>query len=177
MLAGDNQRSEPIRRAFEPVSKRGVGDHVQDGRAGRQYPVLQADVRQPVRDVVHRPVPPPDRAVVQPQLVQPRGAARGQFGDGILVGQLGQQRRGFGVRGYPVGAEGGTRAYAATVEYRAPLFAPPLFAAPLFRPPAAPLLFNITSNSALPARVSLSARSITLVAEARQYSTAMPVFF
>jgi len=37
---------------------------------------------------------------------------------------LGQQRRVFGVRGYPVGAEGGTRAYAGTVEYRAPLFDP-----------------------------------------------------
>jgi hypothetical protein len=37
---------------------------------------------------------------------------------------LGQQRRVFGVRGYPAGAEGGTRAYAATVEYRAPLLAP-----------------------------------------------------
>lgn len=37
---------------------------------------------------------------------------------------LGQQRRVFGVRGYPVGAEGGTRAYAGTVEYRAPLFNP-----------------------------------------------------
>src|SRR5206468_63807 len=36
---------------------------------------------------------------------------------------LGQQRRTFGVRGYPAGAEGGIRAYAATVEYRAPLFA------------------------------------------------------
>ncbi len=37
---------------------------------------------------------------------------------------LGQQRRTFGVRGYPVGAEGGIRAYSAAVEYRAPLAAP-----------------------------------------------------
>ena len=36
----------------------------------------------------------------------------------------GQQRRVFGVRGYPVSAETGIRAYAATVEYRAPLIAP-----------------------------------------------------
>ncbi|HET7614963.1 MAG TPA: hypothetical protein VFK26_13665 [Gemmatimonadaceae bacterium] len=36
---------------------------------------------------------------------------------------LGQQRRVFGVRGYPAGAEGGTRAYAGTIEYRAPLLA------------------------------------------------------
>jgi hypothetical protein len=37
---------------------------------------------------------------------------------------LGQQRRTFGVRGYPAGAEGGIRAYSAALEYRAPLFAP-----------------------------------------------------
>jgi len=35
---------------------------------------------------------------------------------------LGQQRRTFGVRGYPPSAESGIRAYAATIEYRAPLF-------------------------------------------------------
>ena len=37
---------------------------------------------------------------------------------------LGEQRRTFGVRGYPAGAEGGIRAYTASVEYRAPIFAP-----------------------------------------------------
>ena len=37
---------------------------------------------------------------------------------------LGQQRRTFGVRGYPVSAEGGIRAYSGTIEYRAPLMAP-----------------------------------------------------
>ena len=37
---------------------------------------------------------------------------------------LGQQRRTFGVRGYPVSAEAGIRAYAASLEYRAPLLAP-----------------------------------------------------
>jgi len=37
---------------------------------------------------------------------------------------LGEQRRTFGVRGYPAGAEAGTRAYAASVEYRAPIGAP-----------------------------------------------------
>jgi hypothetical protein len=36
----------------------------------------------------------------------------------------GQQRRTFGVRGYPAGAEGGIRAYSAAIEYRAPLAAP-----------------------------------------------------
>lgn len=37
---------------------------------------------------------------------------------------LGEQRRTFGVRGYPAGVEGGIRAYSAAAEYRAPLFAP-----------------------------------------------------
>ncbi|MFL5597102.1 MAG: hypothetical protein ACJ77S_06545 [Gemmatimonadaceae bacterium] len=37
---------------------------------------------------------------------------------------LGTQRRPFGVRGYPVSAEAGTRAYSAALEYRAPLIAP-----------------------------------------------------
>jgi hypothetical protein len=37
---------------------------------------------------------------------------------------LGQQRRTFGVRGYPVSAEQGIRAYTGTIEYRAPLLAP-----------------------------------------------------
>ncbi|MFL5489555.1 MAG: hypothetical protein ACJ8AJ_13835 [Gemmatimonadaceae bacterium] len=37
---------------------------------------------------------------------------------------VGTQRRPFGVRGYPVSAEAGTRAYSAALEYRAPLVAP-----------------------------------------------------
>jgi hypothetical protein len=37
---------------------------------------------------------------------------------------LGAQRRTFGVRGYPVSAESGIRAYSGTIEYRAPLAAP-----------------------------------------------------
>jgi hypothetical protein len=37
---------------------------------------------------------------------------------------LGEQRRTFGVRGYRSGSEGGIRAYAASLEYRAPIFAP-----------------------------------------------------
>src|SRR2546427_9832427 len=40
----------------------------------------------------------------------------------------------------------------------------------------APLLFTMTSKAGLPARTSDNARSITLVAEARQYSTLRPVF-
>ena len=37
---------------------------------------------------------------------------------------VGEQRRTFGVRGYPAGAEGGIRAYTASVEYRVPISAP-----------------------------------------------------
>jgi hypothetical protein len=37
---------------------------------------------------------------------------------------IGEQRRTFGVRGYPGGVEQGIRAYSAALEYRAPLFAP-----------------------------------------------------
>jgi hypothetical protein len=37
---------------------------------------------------------------------------------------LGEQRRTFGVRGYPGGVEQGIRAYSAALEYRAPLLAP-----------------------------------------------------
>jgi hypothetical protein len=37
---------------------------------------------------------------------------------------LGAQRRTFGVRGYPSGSEGGIRAYAVSLEYRAPISAP-----------------------------------------------------
>jgi hypothetical protein len=37
---------------------------------------------------------------------------------------VGEQRRTFGVRGYPVSAESGIRSYSAAVEYRVPLFAP-----------------------------------------------------
>ncbi len=37
---------------------------------------------------------------------------------------VGERRRTFGVRGYPAGAEGGIRAYTASVEYRVPISAP-----------------------------------------------------
>ena len=38
--------------------------------------------------------------------------------------ELGERRRTFGVRGYPVSAEQGIRAYSGTIEYRAPLADP-----------------------------------------------------
>jgi hypothetical protein len=37
---------------------------------------------------------------------------------------LGERRRIFGVRGYPVSSEGGIRAYSGAIEYRVPLLAP-----------------------------------------------------
>ena len=60
-------------RAQQPVVEGRVGEDVGDRRAGRQHAVLHAQVRAPAHDVVDRPVPAVDRAVVQPQL----GAATG----------------------------------------------------------------------------------------------------
>jgi hypothetical protein len=54
---------------------------------------------------------------------------------------VGQQRRTFGVRGYPTSAEQGIRAYSGSVEYRAPLSNP----ARGFR--FIPLFFDKTSLS------------------------------
>ncbi len=56
-----------------------------------------------------------------------RFSAGGVSGSSVAIVSgydVGGQRRTFGVRGYPAGAEAGIRAAAATVEYRAPLFAP-----------------------------------------------------
>ena len=53
----------------------GVGDGVGHRRSGREQPVLHAQVGHAVGDVVDRPVPAVDRAVVQPELVEGRGAA------------------------------------------------------------------------------------------------------
>ncbi len=52
-----------------------VGDHVDDGRPGRQHPVLHAQVRDAVRDVVDGPVPAVHRAVVQDEFGEPRYAS------------------------------------------------------------------------------------------------------
>ena len=52
------------------------------------------------------------------------GGVSGTLIDVLPGYSLGEQRRLFGVRGYPAGAEGGIRAYSATVEYRAPISAP-----------------------------------------------------
>src|SRR5262245_14208296 len=46
----------------------------------------------------------------------------------------------------------------------------------LFMTLIGPLLFTMASKADLPVRISAKARSITFVAEARQYSTVRPVF-
>ena len=52
------------------------------------------------------------------------GGLSGTLLDVVPGFSVGEQRRTFGVRGYPAGAEGGIRAYAASVEYRVPITAP-----------------------------------------------------
>ena len=59
----------------EPVVEGRVGDDVDDGRAGGEDAVLDAQVRAAVDDVVDRPVPAVDRAVVQAQLAEARDRA------------------------------------------------------------------------------------------------------
>ena len=75
------------------VVEGGVGEDVDDGRAGRQHAVLDAQVRGAADDVVDRPVPPVDGAVVQPQLGQLRGDAGLEGRHRVLVAGLGEQRR------------------------------------------------------------------------------------
>ncbi|MGH7485875.1 MAG: hypothetical protein ACREMY_09780, partial [bacterium] len=67
---------------------------------------------------------------------------------------LGEQRREFGVRGYPVSAEGGIRAYSAAVEYRAPLSAPArgFRFIPIFFDKTSLSLFGETGRAYCPAR-------------------------
>ena len=67
------------------VVEGGVREHVDHGRPRGQHAVLDAHVRLAVDDVVDRPVPAVDGAVVQPQLLQPRGPARLELGDRVLV--------------------------------------------------------------------------------------------
>ena len=81
------------------------------------------------------------------------GGVSGTFLEIFPGTALGQQRRVFGVRGYPVGAEGGTRAYAASVEYRAPLAAPSrgFRFVPVFVDRASVTLFGETGRAYCPA--------------------------
>ncbi len=74
------------------VVERGVGDHIGDGRARGQHPVLHPQVRDAVREPVHRTVPPVDRAVVQDELLEPRHPAAVEDPQRVLLVADGQQR-------------------------------------------------------------------------------------
>jgi hypothetical protein len=71
---------------------------------------------------------------------------------------LGQQRRIFGVRGYPISAERGIRAYSAALEYRAPLGAPSrgFRFIPIFIDKTSLTLFGETGRAFCPASASAS---------------------
>lgn len=71
---------------------------------------------------------------------------------------VGQRRRIFGVRGYPISAEQGIRAYSASVEYRAPLLAPSrgFRFIPVFIDKASLSLFGETGRAWCPASAAAS---------------------
>ena len=71
---------------------------------------------------------------------------------------LGEQRRTFGVRGYPVSAESGIRAYTGTIEYRAPLVAPSrgFRFVPVFIDKISLTLFGDTGRAFCPASAPLA---------------------
>jgi hypothetical protein len=75
---------------------------------------------------------------------------------------LGQQRRIFGVRGYPAGAEGGIRAYSAAVEYRAPLVAPSrgFRFVPVFIDKTSVTLFGETGRAFCPASAAAAGTGV-----------------
>src|SRR3954466_12626260 len=72
-------------RPYQSEVERGVGEQVDNGGAGREYPVLHAHGRPAVRGVVDGPVPAEHRAVVQAQLGKARDAARVKHRHRILV--------------------------------------------------------------------------------------------
>jgi hypothetical protein len=81
---------------------------------------------------------------------------------------VGQERRTFGVRGYPAGAEGGIRAYSAALEYRAPLAAPSrgFRFIPVFIDKASLTLFGETGRAFCPASASASGTGICRASDA-----------
>jgi hypothetical protein len=81
---------------------------------------------------------------------------------------VGQERRTFGVRGYPAGAEGGIRAYSAALEYRAPLAAPSrgFRFIPVFIDKASLTLFGETGRAFCPASASASGTGICRATDA-----------
>ncbi|HXL85768.1 MAG TPA: hypothetical protein VN927_01090, partial [Gemmatimonadaceae bacterium] len=81
---------------------------------------------------------------------------------------LGEQRRTFGVRGYPAGVEGGIRAYSAALEYRAPLAAPSrgFRFIPVFVDKTSLTLFGETGRAFCPASASASGTGICRASDA-----------
>ena len=75
---------------------------------------------------------------------------------------VGEQRRTFGVRGYPASAEGGIRAYSAALEYRAPLWAPSrgFRFIPVFIDKTSLTLFGETGRAFCPAGAAASGTGI-----------------
>jgi hypothetical protein len=81
---------------------------------------------------------------------------------------LGEERRTFGVRGYPAGAEGGIRAYSAALEYRAPLGAPSrgFRFIPVFIDKTSLTLFGEAGRAFCPASASASGTGICRASDA-----------
>ncbi len=81
---------------------------------------------------------------------------------------LGDQRRTFGVRGYPVDAEGGIRAYSAALEYRAPLAAPSrgFRFIPVFVDKTSLTVFGETGRAFCPASASASGTGVCRASDA-----------
>jgi hypothetical protein len=81
---------------------------------------------------------------------------------------LGEERRTFGVRGYPAGAEGGIRAYSAALEYRAPLAAPSrgFRFIPVFIDKTSFTLFGEVGRAFCPASASASGTGICRASDA-----------
>ena len=81
---------------------------------------------------------------------------------------LGEQRRTFGVRGYPAGAEGGIRAYSAALEYRAPLSAPSrgYRFIPVFIDKTSLTFFGETGRAFCPASASASGSGVCTASDA-----------
>jgi hypothetical protein len=81
---------------------------------------------------------------------------------------IGQERRTFGVRGYPGGAEGGIRAYSAALEYRAPLAAPSrgFRFIPVFIDKVSLTLFGETGRAFCPTSASASGTGICRASDA-----------
>ena len=101
----------------------GVGDHVDRGRSGGQGAQFDAQVAA-VGRIVHRPVPQPDRALVQTQLFEGRNLAAGHRHQRVFLaaqgeeGRIEQHRLGeqlMGPLAHPAGAEAHPRALVPVI--------------------------------------------------------------